>query len=37
MGNVDYAWIQNLHINIDTSTPEVGIDMRDNYMGRGYT
>lgn len=22
--------------NIDTFTPEVGIDMRDDYMGRGY-
>lgn len=22
--------------NVDTSTPEVGIDMRDDYMGRGY-
>lgn len=22
--------------NVDTSTPEVGIEMRDDYMGRGY-
>ena len=22
--------------NVDTSSPEVGIDMRDDYMGRGY-
>ena len=22
--------------NVDTPTPEVGIDMRDDYMGRGY-
>lgn len=22
--------------NVDTSTPEVGIDIRDGYMGRGY-
>ena len=22
--------------NVDTSTPEIGIDIRDSYMGRGY-
>lgn len=22
--------------NVDTSTPEVGVEMRDDYMGRGY-
>lgn len=22
--------------NVDTPTPEIGIDMRDDYMGRGY-